>query len=103
VTKGEYEAIKRRAEVGLSGRVGEARITIICVDVFGNPIHPDELGGEAGERFKGRAEAFALAARDRCALVKFIEEGFDIEWAEDRAGLALPPPAATARPDGEEE
>jgi hypothetical protein len=86
MTRSEYEAIKARAATGLTASVGSARITLICVDVFGNPIHPDALGDELAAEFKSRAEAFALAARDRAALVKFIEDGFDIEWTDGPDG-----------------
>jgi hypothetical protein len=82
MTRAKYEAIKARAAAGLTGSIGSARITLICVDVFGNPINPDDLGAEAAAEFKARAEAFALAARDRMALVKFIEDGFDIQWPD---------------------
>lgn len=80
----EYEAIKARVAAGLTATVGSARITMVCVDLFGNAIHPDDLGAEAAAEFKARAEAFAHAARDRSALVKFIEEEFAIEWPDEK-------------------
>jgi hypothetical protein len=83
----EYEAIKARTDAGLTATVGSARITMVCVDVFGNAIHPDDLGAEAAAEFKARAEAFAHAARDRAALVKFIEDGFEIEWPDEPSAV----------------
>jgi hypothetical protein len=82
MTRAKYEAIKSRAAASLTASVGSARITLICVDLFGNPVNPDDLGTEAAAEFKARAEAFALASKDRAALVKFIEDGFDIEWPD---------------------
>jgi hypothetical protein len=82
MTRDEYEAIKARAVAGLTGSVGSARIVVTCVDIFGNAIHPDVLGEAQAAEFKARAEAFALAARDRAALVKFIEDEFAIEWPD---------------------
>jgi hypothetical protein len=82
VTRQEYEAIKARAAAGLTGSIGSARVVMVCVDVFGNAIHPDALGAEAAAEFKASAEAFALAAKDRRALVKFIEDEFFIQWPD---------------------
>lgn len=88
MTREEYEAIKARTAAGTSGSVGSARVALFCVDVFGNMISPDDLGEEAAAEFKARAEAFAFAARDRAALVRFIEDGFDIEWPGQKPRLA---------------
>jgi hypothetical protein len=85
MTKSEFQAIKARTSQALRPPTGAHAVMIIC-EKNGRPIHPDTLGPVAGEEFKRYCAAVGQAVLDREALMKFIADGFEIEWAEDATG-----------------
>jgi hypothetical protein len=79
MTREEYDAIRARAATTVAGPES-AQVVLICVR--GNvPVHPDELGPADAALFKARAEATATAARDRKALLEWIERDFTLPWS----------------------